>query len=1015
LTVLQRICEELRPATADWVRSTFSTVEGADRSQWLQNLRTVLRTEQSQPSGLPLPLLTPDILSHRLQQLPAQQDGPLISVSADRIGTHSAYATLSIIHPNPDADIAYIDVPLIISASAPFEQTLEPKWNLKGAWRQALPDGFPANEPDTLLVRRFQWRKDDSSSGQFSYAFTARLYVRWLSTLPASLDVNLTLIDKKTETVVVPQTNLLWSNLTLTPPDISVDWPSVGSPDFITQHPVGPQLAIADLARSLRRDASVAVTAPRRFGKTTLARHLAEQLNDGDMLALPCITCTEHVVQGRFDYPGLWREVAQSLHDAIGCDITVPSEQPLPDAAAFDSVRAAAFKAGKRAVVVMLDEAQLFFGNDPRHSMGSRLKARLEQSWSVRNKRSMVPVLFCFIGLPSLLDRAGADLLGLLTTRQYDELNEGQLRPLISNRVPNLQTSMALRSELARTSGNLHTVRVLLERLATRATTERRCWATTSDLAAVRSDVERDLNTGREITLITYIRDPLNESDDVNVWRPMAALSAAAALAEAPESLVITERRTWVIQRLTEWAGRLTGDVGTRQVIDEPLADGLLEVLKDRHLITSELRLESPLLQAWLKGLAMRGPHDDTLGEALQRASRRVIKVPSGTVLEGATRHDTRLHVRADGCIVYRTALLIDTSAHEQFQACRLTHDVLRTLIQTSHDPAASTFIKVIDLGRSQDDPEQVVQMYYWSSGEDLRQMEGLLSSETVIELGQRLFAGLALLHRAHGVHGSIVPRHVLLNQHGDVRTDLNPVLLDFGFSRIDLRQPDPEDDAYLAPELRTPTHVPTKAGDVYAMSVTLAAMLRDDARRQAVLDILAQGHCSDLEVRKTAEQMATDLGETARDFALSDHRSDLKQLLRQKFGTPVPELQAVFEKHWPALVSLYQGEYRIDAAHRAVAGFSHELAEARRFDVGRHLDVNEHPGLRMLLTLRHQQAHATTRLNSFSRAELTRYQAITPAERHALIRSGVEEIGRRCHIPSLIGFVEQLLRIPPN
>lgn len=64
----------------------------------------------------------------------------------------------------------------------------------------------------------------------------------------------------------------------------------------------------------------------------------------------------------------------------------------------------------------------------------------LEERHPVNKKRHLArcddlrkaPLLFGLIGLPSLRDRAGADLMGLLNPIEKSHMDEAELRPLIT-------------------------------------------------------------------------------------------------------------------------------------------------------------------------------------------------------------------------------------------------------------------------------------------------------------------------------------------------------------------------------------------------------------------------------------------------------------------------------------------------------------------------------------------------------------------------------------------------------
>jgi len=128
---------------------------------------------------------------------------------------------------------------------------------------------------------------------------------------------------------------------------------------------------------------------------------------------------------------------------------------------------------------VLFDEAQLFFAMRSAIPLGDLIKDRLERHWSHRTD-AFVPVMFGFIGLPTLHTRAGANLNGLLRPISYNELEEGELNGLIlAVTTDSLSTTREARRRLARTAGNIYILRTLVDRLAEHVQKDGRCWLTT--------------------------------------------------------------------------------------------------------------------------------------------------------------------------------------------------------------------------------------------------------------------------------------------------------------------------------------------------------------------------------------------------------------------------------------------------------------------------------------------------------------------------------------------------------
>jgi len=999
---LRGLYDQLAPATADWLTAEYEKQNRATHEVWLQCVQQVL----NEWAPVPLNLLTPEVFAYRLRLVePEPTVAAVTTIGPERFGTYREYASLTLVRDNPDEDVAYVDLPLVIETSEPFEKALLVHWTVKSrfAQRNELPADFPENSPDRLMIRRFQWRLENSESSRFVYSFSARIWFRWLNTLPKSLEVSVRLTDAKTRQAVIPETNLSWTSLTADVPQLVMTWPSVGDPAYVTSHPVGAQLQASAIVGKLEGFANVAVLAPRRFGKTTLAKYLEQQLTDRRLLPLGRITCTEHMAQGRLNYSSVWKAISECLRERLDVEFAVPGTDPLPARDAFDAARRQAHERGYRAIVILIDEAQLFFSGRDGHSVGSQLKARLEASWAIAGS-GRVPLLFCFVGLPPLKERAGADLLGLLTPFLADSMDEEQLRPLVKSRAKELQTPLALRHELARASGNLHIVKILLERLVARANSERRYWVNMDDLAVVRNAVQSALIDGRDVGLAEYIRDPLNESDDVNVWNPMPALAVAAAVAATPATMTAAERVSSVLTQVNEWLATVGRGTDVRFSISRERIDELLQVLYDRGVVDGVRSVGSPFVQAWLKGIAERGVIDGGLQEALLRVGERSIQVPSGEAWPGAKRHVTSAVAKADGTIqVYREARTCE-EWRERFDRYRTTHDQVVRIRNTSAVGAAGTLLPLIDTGRHAEDGSRVVQVYYWMQGEDLAQTIGRLEADVVVDIGRRLFGGIELLHGASVVHSSITPRHVVLGVSGAGSGPEHPVFIDYGFQWVGLTEAAQEDAEFIAPELVHAPWVGTPAGDVYALSATLLAALRSNSdREEPVREALRLGMATELEVRYSAAQMKAHLEQLAINFSIEDRKSQDWKSLKRRLGQVPTGIQSVLEKHRSSLVNLDKKSYETRAAHRVMAQVLVEIAEVQRLNVGQHLAMNPHEGLALLHTLRTSQSHADIRLGKGHREALARYNVLSAQQQRSLVRQGVEEIGRLCHVPAIV------------
>jgi hypothetical protein len=139
---------------------------------------------------------------------------------------------------------------------------------------------------------------------------------------------------------------------------------------------------------------------------------LLQRAEERGFVAAPAVVCTSHRSGQVFDYEGVWSFISEELQKRLDAAISGRvGPEGLPGAAAFDSLRKQAKRQGARGILVIFDEAQLFFSERTGHELANILKDRLERHWSATSD-SLVPVILGFAGLPSLTDRMGGNFAG---------------------------------------------------------------------------------------------------------------------------------------------------------------------------------------------------------------------------------------------------------------------------------------------------------------------------------------------------------------------------------------------------------------------------------------------------------------------------------------------------------------------------------------------------------------------------------------------------------------------------
>jgi hypothetical protein len=326
------------------------------------------------------------------------------------------------------------------------------EYELKTKHRDGWPRDWENVEPAELVIAEDSWRVNPEQPDQYLYTFKIRIPIR-RQVRGDRFEFQLTVYDSESGRQCGNPSKFSWDFIT---DSLNVDvipaWPEIVDPSNVEKHPVGPQKRGREILARLNQSGSFCVTAPRRFGKSTLVQFLQKKAQDAGFVVPNPIVCTSYYLgpQG-LDYDKLWQDVSDLLQVELGSSITRTASGPVPTEHAFDHVRRAAKHASKKGIVILFDEAQLYFSTRLGFPLGDLVKDRLERHWSTDDS-TMAPVMVGFIGLPTLQARAGANLSGLLRPISYNELEEVELNALILAVTSN---ALSTTREARRRLGNL--------------------------------------------------------------------------------------------------------------------------------------------------------------------------------------------------------------------------------------------------------------------------------------------------------------------------------------------------------------------------------------------------------------------------------------------------------------------------------------------------------------------------------------------------------------------------------
>lgn len=892
-----------------------------------------------------------------------------LTIDHDWTGRHGARAPLTC-RPLGEMGLGVVSIPLKLHTAHPRAIRARVLIDVVTRQRQGWPATWPTPTPELVTVSKEDWIAEQDSRG-FFYPFKLELPIRRPAKDTESLECFVWLADEHSERVVSERARFRWEQIGLQASRIIVAWPDGVNPTYVSQHPIGPQRHHAQIEARLQQGAAFAVISPRRFGKSTLVRYLGDIAERNGIVCPPPVVCTQYVVDSRLDYGRLWAAVSERLQALVGSSLGGNLDAPVPEQSAFDYVRRAAKTRGKNGVLLLFDEAQLFFPREGGHTVGDRLKDKLEGGWA---QCDPVPVVFGLVGLPRLAERAGTNVMGLMRPIEEYSMAESELGALLLGVTANaLHTTRSARLGLARSAGNLFLLRTLLDSLVARLNLEGRVWANLEDVRAVEFELTEQLRMGQATTVGGFVRDALNTADSVNDWQPDVSFPTAVALALAHRRGVADpqERRTAVTNTLTTWCQMSNGEVArlaytSRQaeLFTDRLGD--MGVYRDEHFVSS-------FLEAWLIGQGRNGCPPDARN-ALVKGALSLIDAPQNAARVGDGAQAT-LWRFTEGDVSYalrRVEFRSDADRERYLESI----GIMRTLIEglTASDDGAQHIFQLRDVGFSARDEMVGVQIYRWIDGHDLEAKVRSLSAALVAHIGCAIAKALKLLHAKGILHRDICPRNIILSH-----PDKVPVLIDFGLARLaSMGSKTAIASEYAAPEVQGPVAQWSSAADVFGLGITLKRLLRPGAAPPAMLRVLDQCTHLDRVRRPEADALAKSLARQVHRLAVDSQRDAFRATVDSivKQDTAYRWYVDIVSKFTAAFQLIASGYHEQEFERCAeIADFLNQVLEAFPTKSGARLSLGyvKHPNadtgvelvsrsVEIAHTLRNWQAHANSR-----------------------------------------------------
>jgi hypothetical protein len=305
-----------------------------------------------------------------------------------------------VIVPDKEYPFVYVTAPVLLYSRHRMSGTISLEYEVMSGHRDAWPSEWPSPSPSELIIREDEWREDSDQAGRYRFAFGLRIPCREKG---RRTDFQLKIVAKSEtgQLLSASPATLQWEALGKPWTKVNTYWPDSIDPKQVEEHPIGPQHHAEQIIGRVEARGSFCVIAPRRFGKSTLIEFIRQRADVSGFVAPPSVVCTLHRAGQAFDYEAVWRFVSEELQARLDAAVGRIGPEGLPAENAFDSLRRRARDQGKRGILILFDEAQLFFAERSGHELADVLKDRLERHWSV-NSDAMVPLMLGFAGLPSL-------------------------------------------------------------------------------------------------------------------------------------------------------------------------------------------------------------------------------------------------------------------------------------------------------------------------------------------------------------------------------------------------------------------------------------------------------------------------------------------------------------------------------------------------------------------------------------------------------------------------------------
>lgn len=729
---------------------------------------------------------------------------------------------------------------------------------------------------------------------------------------------------------------LHWSLPSTLPPEIPVlKFKTTTTFEEMRDHPLGLQEHFDNVLAFIKSGyASFMISAPRRYGKTTLIDALAKQLSGPaeSVIAIGPVKVTN--CRPAIGAEAAFREILQLLHSHERIKIendACPawSGELVPEAHVFAAMFRRAKANGINAIYLLFDEAQAMFLGTRGKLVCEYIKSLLEDERLGGNHPEYAALHIGLIGqahMPRLL--VGQLAEALRRPAPEAKVTDRQIQVLVrAHTAGKMQSTAEARDYLRKVSYNFFTLTEILSEVRTHIMSMKRTWFLRSDVEVAADNlVRRALDPNSQ--LVSTLRDYLNESDELKEWHPIMAYPVALAW-----SHVLEERQQLggfanrpILDDVSELLNKWIQTVNSAwEIPRERIQQGLLD-LERASILDGKHRFHSPILQRYLAGLAGNELkfRDELERRTLHALAVEMVRLPDimEPIRSGGQAQVFEAEYDKRRCAIRLTELKNEAESKQFIDTCY----TLQRLYSSKTKLAGQECLPVLRAcGLTEDVPRRGVIIYDYIEGTDLSEEKGRFSDLAVVNLGRKIAAVVEILKLRDVVHCDIRPQNIL---RGD--KNAQPYLVDFGLARRGEHYRNttgPQSDEYAAPETQGPMGVWSAQSDVYALGQTLRKLRRHDDLNSPLGRVLAAALDPDPAQRATPEMLGTMLEELHRNMQIRERVEAAHAAFEERVRLVHPHSgQLIAHRHLDHMEATAMGMFHGAAAVAQAAQFLDEL-----------------------------------------------------------------------------------------